>query len=871
MIKPGDEPIAGYRIEELLGQGQFGQVWRARSPGNMSLALKFLSLTGRHGWKEFRAIQRVKQIRHAHLMPIVAIWLLDEKGAIISDDAVESIAADHRDLDSASPSSDTIVAPPIRESARPAQMIVATLVANQTLGDRLKECQAAGKRGIPADELLQYMAEAAKGLDFLNSSRHQIGDSRLGAVQHCDVKPDNIMLSGGSVVICDFGVAQVLAGGRDVNATSLGGTPAYMAPECFMSKPSSCSDQYSLAVTYYQLRTGRLPFTEETFAAVYAAHQDGTLDFRAASKAEQAVLRRATSPDPAARYASCSEFAEALRAAVHPLPKRPTRGKAWALSLTLIAAAVGAAAVVTFLDWGDEPNVDKATANNDQTEKDKDAISDDAPPVENKAAIAAQFARKADELLAADNFDDAVAALAEAIRRDPATYAQLPQPELRPTDGGEIHSLILSNSGESVVAVSKSGAIRRWRLDARSLDESEEASEGDGGIVAAAAADQWVASHSPTTQAITVVPTRGEAFNLPLADKDSEVRILAAAGQGRWLVAATESFAGDPLPRWTTSLLAWDMEAGDVAGSRREVIQSEEGEAVLAAAGAEPWIALSTLRIGDDGQDVSVVRQCWLDSNRQRVVHRQPSSIRAVAVSLDDRWIAVGGGLKAGGNTDEADFSSAIIDAHGQHALDEDAAETTDAAGESQQLQWGHYDQISAIAFDQSGQRLITGARDGVVHVWRIPDGWIPAQRLGEKPLFLNQPSRTNAVRQLASPRAGWIAAAYDQGAALWYADADNPTPLWLGEETDEVTAMTATADGAWLITGHPDGAIRFWPARRLMLVDRACAAAGEKPRAGKTDQVTRYDRSSPSARRSPSARARTASGPLRRPTGGPA
>ncbi|MEM9658105.1 MAG: protein kinase, partial [Planctomycetota bacterium] len=287
MIKPGDEPIPGYRVEELLGRGQFGQVWRARSPGNTYVALKFLDLDGRYGWKEFRSVQRVKQIRHAHLMPIVAIWLLDENGQVLSDDAIDGIAADFQDAKNVDVTSETLVAVPIEKSSGPIRLVVANLLADCTLGDRLEECRASGGDGIPIDELLGYMREAAKGLDFLNSSQHLVGTS-LGSVQHCDVKPDNIMLSGGSVVISDFGVAQLLAESRrDAKATSLGGTPAFMAPELFRSKPSSTTDQYALAVTYYELRTGKLPFIEHTFAAILVANQTGKLDMSDVETAER--------------------------------------------------------------------------------------------------------------------------------------------------------------------------------------------------------------------------------------------------------------------------------------------------------------------------------------------------------------------------------------------------------------------------------------------------------------------------------------------------------------------------------------------------------------------------------------------------------
>src|SRR5690606_5562644 len=91
MLQRGDEPIPGYRLEKFLGRGQFGEVWRATSPGRASVALKFLNLSERQGWKEFRAIQQIKSIRtHPHLAPITALWLLDENGEVLGDDVVDS-------------------------------------------------------------------------------------------------------------------------------------------------------------------------------------------------------------------------------------------------------------------------------------------------------------------------------------------------------------------------------------------------------------------------------------------------------------------------------------------------------------------------------------------------------------------------------------------------------------------------------------------------------------------------------------------------------------------------------------------------------------------------------------------------------------
>src|SRR5262249_53889860 len=128
-----------------------------------------------------------------------------------------------------------------------------------TLEDRFRECREKGLPGIPRDELLDYLEEAAKGLDFLNQPRRKAGGGRHAGVQHLDVKPQNLLLVGGSVKVGDFGLARVLGPSRPGHGG--GRTWLFARPEVFDGKASSRSDQYSLAVTYCYLRGGRPPFT----------------------------------------------------------------------------------------------------------------------------------------------------------------------------------------------------------------------------------------------------------------------------------------------------------------------------------------------------------------------------------------------------------------------------------------------------------------------------------------------------------------------------------------------------------------------------------------------------------------------------------
>ena len=82
MPKPGDELVPGYHLRKFLGEGQFGQVWRATGPGETDVALKLLNLQRKQGLKELHAIQQVKSVRHRTLAEITALWLLDEEGNV---------------------------------------------------------------------------------------------------------------------------------------------------------------------------------------------------------------------------------------------------------------------------------------------------------------------------------------------------------------------------------------------------------------------------------------------------------------------------------------------------------------------------------------------------------------------------------------------------------------------------------------------------------------------------------------------------------------------------------------------------------------------------------------------------------------------
>jgi serine/threonine protein kinase len=352
---PGELILPGYRLEKRLGSGGFGEVWRATAPGGMGVAIKILANLGRaQGGREYRALQTIKNIRHAHIVPIFGVWLKSGDGRVL--DEAELVDAERRLLASRGSHwrTDQALAATVDADAAPSaldslELVVAMGLGDHTLYDRLQERMRQGQQSLPVDQLVEWMHQAALALDHFNSGARRRGENST-AVQHCDIKPQNILLVGDAVQVCDFGLARAQG---EVRATSnTMASLAYAAPEMVSGShdPSPATDQYSLAMTYLELRTGRLPYKELAPLTILKAKLEGRLDLTGLPSAESAVLARALDVDPARRWPSCVEFIRALRGATGAPSAPPTRSRgrhaAWA---ALVAAAVTAIGIGGFI------------------------------------------------------------------------------------------------------------------------------------------------------------------------------------------------------------------------------------------------------------------------------------------------------------------------------------------------------------------------------------------------------------------------------------------------------------------------------------------------------------------------------------------
>jgi formylglycine-generating enzyme required for sulfatase activity len=258
VLAPNYEPIPDYRLVRRLGDGGSGEVWQATAPGGYDTALKFVRLDKRLGQAEAEHRENLTRVRHDHLLPVYASWVVD------------------------------------------GYLILQMELAEKTLADECADCLKAGQPGIPAARLHEYLRHAAEGLDYLN---HDCG------IIHRDIKPANLMLVRKTVKVADFGMAKKLD--EAARSRTGGFTLHYAAPELFDGRKTPTTDQYSLAVTYCELLTGKLPFNG-SWHELITKHASEPPNLLMLPEGERPVVARAMAKAPHERWPSCRAFVEAL-------------------------------------------------------------------------------------------------------------------------------------------------------------------------------------------------------------------------------------------------------------------------------------------------------------------------------------------------------------------------------------------------------------------------------------------------------------------------------------------------------------------------------------------------------------------------------
>ncbi|MGQ0604977.1 MAG: serine/threonine-protein kinase, partial [Anaerolineales bacterium] len=262
-----------YRILERIGSGGMGTVYKAYQTGpDRLVAIKVLPDQQAHDpvfLRRFQLeVQLISQLEHRAIVPVYDAGFYNEQPYL----AMRYLCAG-------------------------------------TVGDLLLR----GPLSLP--DAARILTDVASALDYAHAR----------GIIHRDIKPNNVLVDrDGHAYLTDFGLAKAMElTGNVTRSGEMLGTPAYMAPEQTLGRPVTVqSDVYSLGVMAYEMVAGRPPYSAETPIATALMHVQTPLPALRLARPSlpepiEAVLQKALAKEPAERYQTAGELAQAFAVVVN--------------------------------------------------------------------------------------------------------------------------------------------------------------------------------------------------------------------------------------------------------------------------------------------------------------------------------------------------------------------------------------------------------------------------------------------------------------------------------------------------------------------------------------------------------------------------
>ncbi len=769
---PADLPslprtLGKFQLLELLGQGAFGAVYRARDAELDRIVAIKLPRAGCFGSSQeqerfLREARSAAQLTHPGIVQVHEIGREGDLPYIVSD-----------------------------------------YIKGPTLAEMLVE------RRPSVTKAAELVAQVADALDYA----HQHG------VVHRDLKPANILLSGvsdpmgpigpispiglGSIPkLTDFGLAR-----RDEGSIVLTregqilGTPAYMSPEQAAGEPSRVdgrSDLYSLGVVLYELLTGDVPFRGTVTVLLRQVREEEPRSPRRLNdripRDLETICLKCLHKEPARRYASAGKLAEDLRRYLKgvPITARPVSQaeRAWRLCRrNPLVSALAASLVFGFLGWYIRTEVLRVRA--ERAEKDTAVALDEARDNLQKANEALSQSRAAQGVLRLEAGDGLGLLDLLAARETVPDIAEAQESRAllwsgwHSTCAGRLAQILghdqpvvavaFSPNGRQVATGDKEGTVQLWDLVSGKRHGAP-------------------LRHAGKIKALVFRPAKGDLLAVANDGPYSVVRLWETA-TGRPYGRAIPLHSGSPIafspdgrrltvcaPDHTVQL--WNL-ASPMRCERSFPVRVDEGIHSLAFSPDSKLLAAGGT--GRPGKEEPAVHLWDVASGRPRaepLVHKPVSThheawrINSLAFSPDSRRLAT------------ASFDHAVR-----------MWDTT--TGKLLGKPLVHKEQVYAVAFSPDGRRLASGSFDGTVKLWDADTG----RPLGPP---LRHPGPVQDVRFHPRERNVLATRSFGNSAWLWDVTTGQPRGLALRHQSG-VSGIAFSPDGRFLATASADQTARIW------------------------------------------------------------